>query len=194
MKTKLICFEGPNGVGKSTILNNLKECFNVEGISCRTFKDSEYPEMIEVRKNIRKGVISEPEEIINMVAQARLQVYSKYLDLRDEPGFVLLDRGYYTSAVLQFQKDFSISRIIEKNLRLGIPIPNQTFILMAPLDVLIKRISERARDGFVGYSSEFLNRQRTGYLEIAKNYEECKLIDNSGKTDPTIREIRRSEW
>jgi len=190
MKTKLICFEGPNGVGKSTILNRLMECFNLDGIPCRTFKDSEYLEMIEVRRNIRAGIISEPWKIVGAVAQARGQVYLRYLDLRDESGFIFLDRGYYTSAVLQYQEDLPIFRVIEENLKLGIPIPDQTVILMALLDVLVKRIAERERNELNKYSSEFLIKQIGGYSEIAKNYHECSLIDNSGSIDLTMGKIK----
>jgi len=189
MKTKLICFEGPNGVGKSTILDRLRKEFYIKGISCKTFKDSGYPEMIKVRRNIREGSLINPLEIVRSVAQARGEVYRQYLDLKEESEFLFLDRGYYTSAILQSQGDIPISRVIEENLSVGIPIPDRTFILMAPLEILLKRIAERERNKPTKYSPEFLMKQIRGYLEIARNYEECSLVDNSESMSLTMDRI-----
>lgn len=187
---KIICFEGEHGVGKSCILQALSK-----GIGTRVpvVRDSEYQEFQSLIHLIRQRVLSDKMKIIKLVAQTRAFVYRKYIDpILEIAPVIFLDRSYYTSAVWQTDDNFTIDGIIEQNVSNGIPTPDRTYIIDAPLAVLLERMSKRGRWDDQGYlQPDQLSQHLISYRNIASRYPECHLIDNSQPVRKAVEEIQK---
>jgi dTMP kinase len=69
--------------------------------------------------------------------------------------------------------------------------PDLTLILDIPVEIGLKRASERSEpDRFEQEKTEFFQRVRNGYLDIAKhNPDRCVVIDASQSLEAVQREI-----
>ncbi|MBI4141162.1 hypothetical protein HY485_04975 [Candidatus Woesearchaeota archaeon] len=188
---ELYCFEGSHGVGKGAVINYLTLCIEREtSLKPVVVRDSEYPEFEVLKNKIRQRELIKKEEIIDATAQVRGEIYDKYIHtLIKSNALIFLDRGYYTSAVWQSDRESDISIIITANLARGIPVPKKTFILHAPLDVVMSRISERQRfDQHQQNRAAIIHDQKKYYVIEAK-YPECVAIDTNRSMEDVVADI-----
>lgn len=188
---KIICFEGVHGVGKGTLINFLlKEFKDHYSGEYAVIRDSEYPEFEKVKKAIRTGILFDKEEIISTVAKTRSQIYSNHInDHLKRLDLAILDRSYYTSAVWQSESYEEMYRIIHENENLGIPKADLTFILHAPLEVIINRLVSRNRRDLSKYNQTRIAINQEKYLHIAENREECIPYSTDGNPTNLAKDI-----
>ena len=179
--TKIICFEGAHGSGKSTLISSLlRELETNYTGRYEVIRDSEYPEFEIVKNDIRAGILSDKKQIIATVADTRAQIYLKHINQRlNVLDLAILDRSYYTSAVWQSESFDEMYDIIAENKSRGIPSADLTFILFASPEVIMNRLSFRNRFDLNKHNIAEILRDQEKYLHLAENCEECVALDTN---------------
>ena len=143
MKSKgiFVVIDGPNGVGKTTVINELEREIKNIGIKYILTKEptnSKLGQFIRANQDIYKNEI-----LACLIAANRYEhINSLIIPKLDEGYLVISDRYLPSSLVYQsidnLDKDFIMS--INKN----IIIPDLTVILTASIETLVDRISKRS--------------------------------------------------
>jgi dTMP kinase len=174
---KYIVLEGPEGVGKTTQIEELARRLRVAGLPVRTLREPDSQSDLTARAirqltqdphypmNTRTEVL-----LYNAARSQSLQVIKKSVD----DGLIcLVDRNYLTTLAIQYYgrgdvPDYdTINSII--SFAVGGVEPDLCVVLDAPSNVLHERLGVR-RDGerFDNLDAAFLERVRAGYLWEAK--------------------------
>jgi len=175
---KIICFEGVHGCGKGTLIDCLlKEFENNYSGKYAIIRDSEYPEFEIVKQDIRAGRYPDAKDIISVVARTRARIYTDYINERlMDLDVAILDRSYYTSAVWQSDSYSAVYDIIRDNENRGIPRADMTFVLFAPIEVIMNRLISRGRPDLCEHNLATISANQEKYLDIAKNCAECVAL------------------
>ncbi len=121
-----------------------------------------------------------------------LQVYflghraKQYLDIANQPRSAILDRSIYEDAFIfaralhhlgnLSERDYMAYRRLFELVVNGLPAPNLLIYLKAPVDVLMKRIQDRARGIETGISAEYLTLLDTFYDDWLKSFDLCPIL------------------
>jgi deoxyadenosine/deoxycytidine kinase len=121
-----------------------------------------------------------------------LQVYflghraEQYLDLVADPKSCILDRSIYEDAFIFARALNHMGNLNEQDyhtyLRLyelvvtKLPQPDLLIVLHAPVDTLMKRIQERARNIETGISNEYLSLLDSFYTDWLKAFDMCPVL------------------
>jgi len=180
---KIICFEGTHGSGKGTLIDFLlKELAANYAGRYAVIRDSEYPEFEMLKRDIRAGALLDKREIITAVAETRAQIYLKHINQRlNVLDLAILDRSYYTSAVWQSESFDEMYGIIAENESRGVPKADLTFVLFAPPEVIMDRLTSRKRPDLNEHTLAGILRDQVKYLHLAENREECLAFDTNGE-------------
>jgi thymidylate kinase len=190
------CFEGPNGVGKGTLIALIADRLKREGLLTQIVKTAEYEHMIAVRSLIRTAALRDSEEIIRCTAQARLQDFWQHTRrLWASHNALLFDRDHYTSAILQAKTLDEIRVILDLYEQLGYPRHCKVLILDAPVSVLRDRIVKRGRLNQQVQTETYLSEKRNQYRYLSQLIN-AVVIDTTGAlgetTETVYREVIRS--
>jgi len=170
---KYIVLEGPEGVGKTTQIEELAKRLQMAGLPVRTLREPDSQSDLTAR-TIRR-LTQDPNypmntntEVLlyNAARSQSLQVIKKSV----EQGVIcLVDRNYLTTLAVQYYgrgdvPDYdTITKIIDFAVN-GVE-PDLTIILDAPANVLLDRLKQRGGgDRFDNLEAAFLERVRAGYL------------------------------
>lgn len=174
---KYIVLEGPEGVGKTTQIQELARRLQIAGFPVRTLREPDSQSDLTARA-IRQ-ITQDPHYPINTNTEVLLYNAARSQSLQNikksvAQGLIcLVDRNYLTTLAIQFYgradvPDYeTITRIISFAVN-GVE-PDLTIVLDAPVSELMKRLSGRYQsERFDNLDAAFLERVRAGYLWEAK--------------------------
>jgi dTMP kinase len=183
-----ICLEGIDGSGKSTQIAALESFFKSKDMEVLCVREPGGTDISEAVREIlldpkHKGKMSDITELL-LYNAARAQLIHEVIKPALEKGTVVLaDR--FSCSTLAYQgygRGLNISMIKTMlSITCGDCIPSKTFILDIPVSLSRKRLqSDETRlgsDRIEQEKNDFFERVRKGYKEIAKETENCFLID-----------------
>ena len=174
---KYIVLEGPEGVGKTTQLNELARRLQAAGLPVRTLREPDSQSDLTARairqltQDPRYPMNTRTEVLLYNAARAQsLQIIKQSV----EHGVIcLVDRNYLTTLAIQYYgrgdvPDYdTITSIIK--FAVGDVEPDLCVVLDAPVNVLRERLKGRYNaERFDNLDDAFLERVRAGYLWEAK--------------------------
>lgn len=193
MKGKLICIEGADSVGKTTLLNNLKEEYKNGNYSF--YNDNGGLELTDKLKDIVTHYDMNITSKSLIFAASRYQIYD--IVKRDlENGInVIMDRSYYSSIIFQgFAKGTNCKYIMDINRY--IPQPDILIILDCSEEEMERRLKERKELDLFEKDKHFQSMVREGYRMLFKGHiEDVELpkhtfkVDTSGTQDDTLKSV-----
>lgn len=174
---KYIVIEGPEGVGKTTQLQELARRLQAAGLPVRTLREPDSQSDLTARAI--RHLTQDPHYPMNTRAEVLLYNAARAQSLEVikqsvENGIIcLVDRNYLTTLAIQYYgrgdvPDYqTINSII--NFAVGGVEPDLCIVLDAPVNVLRERLSSRGSgERFDNLDDAFLERVRAGYLWEAK--------------------------
>lgn len=174
---KYIVLEGPEGVGKTTQLQELARRLRAAGLPVRTLREPDSQSDLTARAI--RSLTQDPRYPMNTVTEVLLYNAARSQSLQVikrsvENGVIcLVDRNYLTTLAIQYYgrgdvPDYdTINRIISFAVN-GVE-PDLTIVLDAPVAVLKERVGSRYQgERFDNLDAAFLERVRAGYLWEAK--------------------------
>ena len=197
MRGKFITIEGTEGVGKTTNIQFIHSWLHSKQLAYLCTRE---PGGTPLAEQIRELLLAPREELVCDTAELLLMFAGRAQHLNqviepalEEGAWVLCDR--FTDATYAYQgagRGMGTSLISELELIVqGSLRPDLTLILDIPVEVGLKRASERsAPDRFEQEKTEFFDRVRNGYLQIADQHpDRCVVIDASQPLDEVQREL-----
>lgn len=174
---KYIVLEGPEGVGKSSQLQELQRRLRAAGLPVRTFREPDSQSDLTARairqltQDPRYPMNTRTEVLLYNAARSQsLQVIQQSI----EHGVTcVVDRNYLTTLAIQYYgrgdiPDYdTINNII--SFAVGNMEPDLCIVMDAPVNILKDRLKDRYNgERFDNLDSAFLERVRAGYLWEAK--------------------------
>ncbi len=148
----LIAFEGIDGTGKSTQCKKMEEYFNAKGapvVRLREPTDGVWGRKIRKILSEGRGNVSREEELSWFIEDRREDVEKNILPALNDNKVVLLDRYYFSTAAYQGALGLDSESILRDNIAFA-PVPDRTYIFIAPPEQCLKRI-ENSRDGYSSF-------------------------------------------
>lgn len=174
---KYIVLEGPEGVGKTSQLQELTRRLQAAGLPVRTFREPDSQSDLTARAI--RSLTQDPRYPMNTRTEVLLYNAARSQSLEVirssiEHGVTcVVDRNYLTTLAIQYYgrgdvPDYqTINNII--SFAVGDMEPDLCIVLDAPVNVLQERLSGRySGERFDNLDSAFLERVRAGYLWEAK--------------------------
>jgi dTMP kinase len=173
-----VSIDGPDGVGKSTIINRLKEIY----------KDAVFvhePGTTDFGQAMRKLLLNGNYNLcdfseIMLFTACFIETSNKVIKpALSEGKLVIADRWYYSTAAYQIyaNKYFDLTKYIGKFIhKLGISIPDYNILLTAPFYVLSQRLEKRNTetsnkvDNFEGRDIDYRKRIFTFYQKQCNGF------------------------
>jgi len=181
-----ITIEGIECVGKSTNTKFISNYLNKRGIKTHQTRE---PGGTLLAEKIRNILLYQENESITPLSELFLLFAARDVNIQQvikpalrDGKWVICDRFTDASFAYQgygrelgYETVASLKEVIHANFD-----PDITFLLDAPLNVIKSRRKLNANDRFESESSDFFNKVRNGYLEIADRFtERIKVIDAS---------------
>ncbi len=160
-----VTFDGPNGVGKTTIINKLNKKLEKLGYNTYMTKeptDSSIGNFIKQSEEMYTGYV-----LANLVAADRhSHIQNEILPRLRDGNIVLCDRYIVSSLILQRLDGLSVREILDINT--GIIKPDLTILLIAELETINQRL--RGRQLLTRFEREFDSSKELYYTKDAANY------------------------
>lgn len=189
-KGLFITFEGIDGCGKTTQLENVRKLLEENGIECVTTRE---PGALKLGSQIREillhydGVVADNCEMFLFLADRSQHVETFIKPMLEEGKVVLCDR--HTDSTIAYQgygRGGDVEKLTELNkIATNGLVPNLTFLF----DVSVETGHERAGkdlDRLELAGKEFFERTRQGYLTLAKQYPERIKVINAEKSKESV--------
>ena len=193
-----IAFEGPDGVGKTTLMKML-----AEEVKVGRFGDAELLLLREppnnlVGKAIREilEVLKDPNELAPLT-QALLFFAARYEMFRRLEGeqeveggltFFISDRSFISSFVYQSMLGGVPWELMRQLARLCVPewgVPDLVFLLDAPLEVIAERLSSKSKAlVYDRLDLDTLKRYRQAYLKLPELMPQLRFVRLDTTKDP----------
>ena len=190
---KLITFEGIEGVGKSTQINNILSWLKENGNSVKLLREpgsTNFGEKIRELLLSKDSIIDSHTELLLMFA-ARAEMINQHL-INASEDFILCDRYYHASIAYQgYGRKLSLKLIDRLIDDLNCPTPNLTIIYDLDVNEGFKRKSDDVIDRIESAGPEFFSDVRNGYLQLANNRSEVHVIDASRSVDQVTHETKK---
>lgn len=184
-----VAIDGPNGVGKSTLINAIKDRIVSYGHKIYTTRE---PTDSELGNFIRKFAETHSKDSLAcMVAADRYEHITNEIYPKINDGYlVITDRYFLSSLILQGMDGLDEENIVNINYR--IIKPDLQIALQADEDILKKRLSRRSfltrfeRDN---QSQTELMFMENGINKLRKMGWEILVVDNSGDFQTNVDTI-----
>lgn len=183
-----ITFEGIDFCGKSTQVELLKNYFERKGKSVQVIREPGGTEISEKIRDIlldkkNNKMFMETELLLFSASRAQL-VREKINPFLEQGKIVISDRFHDSSTAYQgFGRGLPIDSVLNVHkLAIGETVPDITFIIDIPVEVAVKRKSEKTHqelDRIEVSSNDFFEKVRNGYLTIAKKEKRFRVIDGT---------------
>jgi len=190
-----ISFEGIDFSGKSTQIELLKDYLVEHNKKVEIIREPGGTEISEKIRNIlldnkNAEMFAEAELLLFSSSRAQL-VREKIRPYLDKGIYVISDRFHDSSTAYQGYGRGVPLEIVKNihNLAIGDTIPDITFFIDIPVGIANERRKKKSKgklDRIELADTEFYNRVRNGYLEIARKEERFKVIDGT-QTIETIQ-------
>jgi dTMP kinase len=156
-RSRVYCIDGIDGTGKTTLIEYLKYRLNAEGLKVSVYSDFHYGQSSkELGMVLRRHAtdMSPLAQLCTIIAMrdAGTSEFIKYNVLEDT--IVLVDRGVlstiayqiYGLPMLDSERDRLMWLLDKLSSSINRLIPDITFVLSLPLEVVKSRLDERKRD------------------------------------------------
>ena len=190
-----ISFEGIDFSGKSTQLELLKDHLEDHNKKVEILREPGGTEISEKVRNIlldnkNEKMFAEAELFLFSASRAQL-VQEKIRPYLEKGIYVISDRFHDSSTAYQgYGRGIKLEVVkMIHDLAIGDTIPDVTFFIDIPVGVANERRKKKSKvklDRIEVADTEFYNRVRNGYLEIARQEERFKVIDGT-QTIETIQ-------
>lgn len=200
MSSLFITFEGPEGAGKTTVLQKLAERMQQKGIECMTTRE---PGGIEIAEKIREVILNPAYTAMNehtealLYAAARSQHFFEKVEPALEVGkLVLCDRFIDSSLAYQgHARGLGIDEVLAINeFAIGQRMPDLTILFDLDPAVGLARIhahSDREVNRLDVEGLAFHNKVREGYHLVKARYPERIQVVNA---DQSVEEVLEEIW
>ncbi len=189
-KGLFITFEGIDGCGKTTQLENVRKLLEENGIECVTTRE---PGALKLGSQIREillhydGVVADNCEMFLFLADRSQHVETFIKPMLEEGKVVLCDR--HTDSTIAYQgygRGGDVEKLTELNkIATNGLVPDLTFLF----DVSVETGHERAGkdlDRLELAGKEFFERTRQGYLTLSKQHPERIKVINAEKSKESV--------
>ena len=190
-----ISFEGIDFSGKSTQIELLKDHLVEHNKKVEILRE---PGGTEISEKVRRILLDNKNE--EMFAEAELFLFSasraqlvreKIRPYLEKGIYIISDRFHDSSTAYQGYGRGIPLEVVEEihQLAIGETIPDITFFIDIPVGIANERRKKKTKvklDRIETADSEFYNRVRNGYLQIARSEERFKVIDGT-QTIETIQ-------
>lgn len=194
-KGLFITFEGIDGCGKTTQLENVKKLLEENGIECVTTRE---PGALKLGSQIREillhydGVVADNCEMFLFLADRSQHVETFIKPMLEEGKVVLCDR--HTDSTIAYQgygRGGNVERLTELNkIATNGLVPDLTLLF----DVSVETGHERAGknlDRLELAGKEFFERTRQGYLTLAEqNPDRIKVINAEKSKESVYNDVK----
>lgn len=200
-KGLFIVFEGGEGSGKSTMLNNTYKWLNNEGITCITTRE---PGGIEISEKIREVILDKNNtamdaktEALLYAAARRQHLVEKVIPALEEGKIVLCDRFIDSSLAYQgFARNLGVEEIFNINkFAIDEYMPNLTIFFDIEPQLGLDRINKdkgREVNRLDLEEIDFHNRVRQGYNILLENYNNRIIkIDASKSIEEVFKDVKK---
>lgn len=186
-----VAFDGPNGVGKSTLIEYVQTDLVEKGINVWITKEPTNTQLGNFTRQIAETL--ESESLTCLVAADRYQhLGNEIIPNLKEKQVVLTDRYILSSLILQRMDNVDVDFILATNK--NIILPDIQIVVTADQDVIQARLNERERLTRFEQgkrTSEELHFLKEG-AEILKNLGvEIIIIENSGDLSTNVSAIAK---
>lgn len=192
----LITFEGIDGCGKTTQINNLAEYVKSIGLQVTVFRE---PGGTKLSEKIRDLLLHETDEMdfrteLLLFSAARSQlIVEKVIPLLNRDEIVILDRYYdsttayqgYGRKAIQIEHIHFLNKLATHN-----TIPDVTFYLKISPEVASERTANNHKDRMEKAGKEFFERVKHGYDLLAEENDRIITINSERDPDTVFQDIR----
>jgi len=193
-KGNLITFEGIEGSGKSTQLNEVYKCLKKRKIKCIKTREPGGTRLAEkIRKLIIKDLKNNEDNLTELLLlfAARSNHFLKIKKLIKKGYLVLCDRYIDSTYAYQHYEQGQDIKLINflQNLISKKSFPKITFFIDIPVKISKLRVKGRGRlDRFDQYGEKKLNKLRKSFINLTKKHNRIIKIDGTkNKKDITIQ-------
>ena len=190
IKGKFITFEGVDGAGKSTHIDEVISFLESQKIAVKRTREPGGTKLGEKLRELLLHDEMDPEtETLLMFAARRQQIAEVVKPALDEGVFVVSDR--FTDATYAYQyggKQVAYSKIqtleawVHPDLKADL-----TLLFDMPVEISIDRLKKnRTPDKFEKESEAFFNRLRNVYLDLARQHPNRYKIINANQSIETV--------
>ena len=191
---KFVTFEGGEGAGKSTLINNLCDYLNKNKIEYQKVREPGGLALCEKIREILKyseEPIGQNTELL-LFSASRAQLVGEFIKPKLAQGqIVICDRFYDSSRVYQgYANGISDDVVMQiTNFATGDLVPQVTFFLDIDPQIAFERKGGRDKgDRIEAKDLAYHNKVRQGYLEIAKKEDRFVVLDAT-KTEQELLDI-----
>lgn len=180
-----IALLAPDGGGKSTILEALKEygVSSFSGVERKYIRPGMFKNMGQYKPNATPEITDNPNphgrkpdgkikswiRFLFYLIDFTLGYYIKIVPLKWKSKLIVFDRYYYDYYVDMYRYHYSLSKKVPHFFSFLIPTPSITFVLYAPSDVIYERKKE--------LTLEETERQCNAFKKVAETVKGAVLID-----------------
>ncbi|MBQ8887312.1 MAG: dTMP kinase [Candidatus Gastranaerophilales bacterium] len=195
-KGLFITFEGADGSGKTTQLNNIKTFLNEKGFDVVVTRE---PGSLELGQKIRNillhydGVVADRCEIFLFLADRAQHVETFIKPAIDEGKIVLCDR--HTDSTIAYQgygreQDIELLKSLNEIAVNGLK-PDLTMLFDVSTETAQQRVGNE-KDRMESIGIEFHRKVRNGYLELLKeNPDRIKLINANNSIETVFEDAKK---
>ena len=196
-KGLFITFEGADGCGKTTQLNNVKAFLEKKGFDVVTTRE---PGALDIGQKIRNillhhnGVVADRCEMFLFLADRAQHVETFIKPAIEQGKIVLCDR--HTDSTIAYQgygreQDIKLLNDLNKIAINGL-LPDMTLLFDVSSEVAQQRVGSE-KDRMESAGIEFHKKVRNGYLELQKqNPDRIKLIDANNTIDEVFEDVKKA--
>lgn len=197
MNGKFITFEGPEGSGKTSVIEGIKEYLDKEHINYATTRE---PGGVRIAEDIREIILSKDNTEMDAYTEALLYAASRSQHFHQNvvPALkkyevVICDRFIDSSLAYQgHARELGIDQVYEINrFAIGNMLPDLTIFIDVPPSVGLKRVFSNSRkvDRLDLESLEFHEKVYEGYMIIADMYSNrFKIVDGTQTKEKVIED------
>lgn len=192
----LITFEGIDGCGKTTQINNLTTYLQSKGLKVTVFRE---PGGTYLSEKIRDLLLYETDEMdfrteLLLFSAARSQlVREKVIPLLKKDELVILDRFFDSTIAYQgYGRNFAQIEDIHflNSLATYNTIPDITFYLKISTEVASERTKNSDKDRMEKAGKAFFDRVKKGYDLLAESNERFITIDSDRDPENVFQDIK----
>ena len=196
-KGLFITFEGADGCGKTTQLNNVKAFLEEKGFDVVTTRE---PGALDIGQKIRNillhhdGIVADRCEMFLFLADRAQHVETFIKPAIEQGKIVLCDR--HTDSTIAYQgygreQDIKLLNDLNKIAINGL-LPDMTLLFDVSTEVAQQRVGSE-KDRMESAGIEFHKKVRNGYLELQKqNPARIKLIDANNTIDEVFEDVKKA--
>ena len=194
-KGLFITFEGADGCGKTTQLNNVRNFLEEKGCNIVVTRE---PGALDIGRKIRnillhhKGIVADRCEMFLFLADRAQHVETFIKPAVEQGKIVLCDRHIDSTIAYQGYgrgQDIKLLEDLNKTAVNGIK-PDLTLLYDVDTETALKRIG-REKDRMESAGIEFHKKVRNGYLELQKkNPERIKLINANNSIETVFEDTK----